>query len=106
MAWIVLVLAALFEIGGAISIKYSEGYTRLVPTLAAIVTMTLSMGLLGLAVRTLPIGTGYAVWTGLGTAGAALLGVVLFGESMDFVRLACIGLIIIGIIGLKLASPA
>ncbi len=104
MAWIILVLAGLFEVGWAVGLKYTEGFTRLWPSLAAAAAMVVSLTLLGLALRILPLGTAYAIWTGIGTVGTALLGIWLFGEPADALRLACIALIIAGIIGLKLVS--
>jgi quaternary ammonium compound-resistance protein SugE len=104
MAWFVLVVAGLFEIGWAVGLKYTDGFTRLWPTLGTIVSMIVSLGLLGLALRTLPLGTAYAIWTGVGTVGTALLGMALFHEAADPVRLACIGLIVAEIIGLKLVA--
>jgi quaternary ammonium compound-resistance protein SugE len=104
MVWLLLIIAGLFEVGWAIGLKYTEGFTRLWPSVWTVAAMIVSVYLLAVAVRTLPIGTGYAVWTGIGAAGTALLGIVLFGESADAVRLASIGLIIAGIIGLKIAS--
>ncbi|HEV7274837.1 MAG TPA: quaternary ammonium compound efflux SMR transporter SugE [Devosiaceae bacterium] len=101
MAWIYLFFAGLLEIGWAIGLKYTEGFTRLVPTLLTGLSMLLSLGLLGLALRTLPVGTGYAVWTGIGTVGTAILGIVLFAEPATALRLACIGLIVAGIAGLR-----
>ena len=105
MAWLVLFAAGLFEIGWAVGLKYTEGFTRLGPTLATAASMVVSLGLLGLALRSLPLGTAYAVWTGVGTVGTALLGMALFDESADPIRLACIGLILAGIVGLKLVTP-
>jgi quaternary ammonium compound-resistance protein SugE len=105
MAWLILAVAGLFEIGWAVGLKYTEGFTRLGPTLWTAASMVVSLGLLGLALRTLPVGTAYAVWTGVGTIGTALLGIALFGESTDPIRLACIGLILAGIVGLKLVTP-
>jgi quaternary ammonium compound-resistance protein SugE len=105
MAWLLLTVAGLFEIGWAIGLKYTAGFTRLWPTLGTVISMIISLGLLGLALRTLPVGTAYAVWTGVGTIGTALLGIALFGESADLIRLACIGLILAGIVGLKLVTP-
>ena len=105
MAWLMLTVAGLFEIGWAIGLKYTEGFTRFWPTLGTVASMIVSLGLLGLALRTLPVGTAYAVWTGVGTIGTALLGIALFNESADLLRLACIGLIVAGIIGLKLVTP-
>ena len=105
MAWVVLIVAGLFEIGWAIGLKYTEGFTRLVPTLATAAAMVVSLGLLGIALKTLPVGTAYAVWTGVGSVGTALLGILLFGESTSALRLACIGLIVAGIVGLKFVTP-
>ncbi|HYW11079.1 MAG TPA: quaternary ammonium compound efflux SMR transporter SugE [Longimicrobium sp.] len=102
MAWVVLFVAGLFEIGWAVGLKYTEGFTRLWPTVGSVVSMIVSLGLLGVALRTLPLGTAYAVWTGVGTIGTVLLGIALFGESASAMRLACVGLILAGIVGLKL----
>lgn len=105
MAWIYLFAAGLFEIGWAVGMKYTHGFTRLVPTMLTIASMAISLGLLGLALKTLPLGTAYAIWTGIGTIGTVVLGIVLFAEPAEAVRLACIGLIVAGILGLKLVSP-
>ena len=104
MAWVLLSVAGLFEVGWAIGLKYTEGFTRRVPSVLTIASMAVSMLLLGLALRTLPVGTAYAVWTGIGTVGTALLGIYLFGEPATALRLACIGLIVVGIFGLKLVA--
>ena len=104
MAWTYLFIAGLLEIGWAIGLKYTEGFTRLVPTVLTVASMTASVALLGLALRELPVGTGYAVWTGIGAVGTAILGIALFGEAATVARLASIGLILAGIAGLKLAS--
>jgi len=104
MAWGILFVAGLFEIGWAVGLKYTEGFTRFWPTAATAAALVISMGLLGVAVRTLPLGTAYAVWTGIGTTGTALLGILLFREPATVARLLCIGLIVAGIIGLKLVS--
>lgn len=104
MAWVYLFIAGLFEIGWAIGLKYTQGFTRLVPTALTLASMVVSLGLLGLALRSLPVGTAYAVWTGIGTVGTAALGIILFGEAATALRLACIGLIVAGIIGLKLVA--
>ncbi len=104
MAWIMLFFAGLFEVGWAIGLKYTEGFTRLVPSLLTLASMIVSLGLLGLALKTLPVGTAYAVWTGIGTVGTALLGIWLLGEPATALRLACIGLIVAGIVGLKLVA--
>ncbi len=106
MAWILLFLAGLAEIGWAVGLKYTAGFTRLMPSLLTIGAMIVSLALLGLALKSLPLGTAYAIWTGIGTVGTALLGIWLFGESADWLRLGCIGLIVAGIIGLKLAASA
>ena len=104
VAWGLLLVAGLFEVGWAVGLKYTDGFTRLVPTIATAVALVASMALLGLAVRTLPLGTAYAVWTGIGTVGTAVLGMALFGEPASAPRLACIGLIVAGIVGLKLVT--
>jgi quaternary ammonium compound-resistance protein SugE len=104
MAWVYLAVAGLLEVGWAIGLKYTEGFTRLMPSVMTVGAMVLSVVLLGLALRDLPVGTGYAVWTGIGTVGTALLGIYLFGDAATAVRLACIGLIVAGIAGLKLVS--
>ena len=105
MAWLILFLAGLFEIGWAVGLKYTDGFTRVWPTLGTVAAMIISLGLLGLALRTLPLGTAYAIWTGVGTVGTAVLGMALFQEGADPIRLGCIGLIVAGIVGLKLVSP-
>lgn len=105
MAWFILLIAGLFEIGWAVGLKYTEGFSRLVPSVLTVAAMIISLALLGLALKTLPVGTGYAVWTGVGAVGTAILGIVLLGKSMEPMRLASIGLIVAGIVGLKLASP-
>jgi quaternary ammonium compound-resistance protein SugE len=104
MAWIYLTVAGLFEIGWAIGLKYTDGFTRLLPSLWTLVSMVLSIVLLGLALRTLPVGTAYAVWTGIGAVGTAALGIYLFAEPATVARLLCIGLILSGIVGLKLVT--
>jgi quaternary ammonium compound-resistance protein SugE len=104
MAWILLFIAGLLEVGWAVGLKYTEGFTRLWPSVATVSAMISSMGLLGLAVRTLPLGTAYAVWTGIGTVGTVVVGMLLFGEPRSLVRLACVSFIILGIIGLKLVT--
>lgn len=101
MNWILLIIAGLLEVGWAIGLKYSEGFTRLWPSVFTVVTMALSVFLLAAAMRSLPVGTAYAVWTGIGAVGTVILGIVLFGESASFARLVCVGLIIAGIAGLK-----
>jgi quaternary ammonium compound-resistance protein SugE len=106
MAWIYLVLAGLFEIGWAIGLKYSAGFTRLWPSVGTLAAMAVSVVLLALAAKTLPIGTAYAVWTGIGAIGAVVLGIVLFGDPATPLRLACVGLILLGVVGLKLVGGA
>lgn len=106
MAWFILFLAGVFEIGWAIGLKYTEGFTRLWPTVGTVAAMVVSIGLLGLALRTLPIGTAYAIWTGIGAVGTVVLGIVLFGESAALSRLLCVALIVAGIVGLKLVTPS
>lgn len=104
-AWIMLAVAGLVEIAWAIGLKYTEGFTRLVPSALTLAAMAISMYMLALAARVLPIGTAYAVWTGIGAVGAALLGIMLFHESANLTRLLCIVLIVAGIVGLKLSTP-
>ena len=105
MPWIILVIAGLFEIGWAIGLKYTEGFTRLWPSVGTVASMLISVGLLGLAMRDLPVvGTAYAVWTGIGAVGTVILGIVLMGDPANAPRLVCVGLILAGIIGLKLTS--
>ena len=105
MAWLVLFLAGLLEVGWAVGLKYTEGFTRPLPTVLTVASMAASLFLLGISLKSLPLGTAYAIWTGIGTLGTAALGIALLGEPMSFPRLACIALIVIGIVGLKLASP-
>ena len=104
MSWFVLVIAGLFEIGWAVGLKYTEGFTRLWPTVGTVAAMAISVGLLGLAMKELPIGTAYAVWTGIGAIGTVILGIVLFGDSATTGRLVCVALIFSGIVGLKVIS--
>jgi quaternary ammonium compound-resistance protein SugE len=104
MAWIILFIAGLFEVAWAIGLKYSSGFTKLWPSVFTIVTMVTSMGLLSFSVKSLPVGTAYAVWTGIGAVGTAILGIFLFNESKEFLRLFFIILIIAGIAGLKFYS--
>jgi quaternary ammonium compound-resistance protein SugE len=106
MTWVILFVAGLFEIGWAVGLKYTDGFTRLWPTVGTAVALIASMSLLGLALRTLPLGTAYAVWTGIGSVGTAVLGILLFREPATAIRLTCIGLIVVGIVGLKLAGGA
>lgn len=105
MAWAYLFLAGLFEIGWAIGLKYSQGFTRFWPSVATAVAMAVSLALLGVALRTLPLGTAYAVWTGIGAMGTLFFGIVLFGEPATAGRLCCAGLILAGIVGLKILAP-
>ena len=104
MAWTILFVAGLMEIGWAIGLKYTEGFTKLLPSVLTLACMLSSIVLLGLAVKTLPIGTAYAVWTGIGAVGTAMLGIILFGEPATALRLSSIGLIVAGIVGLKLVT--
>lgn len=104
MPWILLTLAGLFEIGWAIGLKYTDGFTKLVPTVLTAGSMLVSIVLLGLAVKTLPMGTAYAIWTGIGTVGTVILGIVLFAEPVTAMRLGCIALIVTGILGLKFVA--
>ena len=104
MAWFYLLLAGFFEVGWAIGLKYTDGFSRLLPSLLTVAAMALSLALLGLALKSLPVGTAYAVWTGVGAVGTAVLGIILFSEPATVLRLTCIGLIVCGIVGLKFAS--
>ena len=104
MAWTILFIAGLMEIGWAIGLKYTEGFTKLIPSVLTLASMTASVVLLGIALKTIPVGTGYAVWTGIGSVGTAILGIYLFGDPATALRLACIGLIITGIVGLKFVT--
>ncbi|MBK8184065.1 MAG: quaternary ammonium compound efflux SMR transporter SugE [Candidatus Competibacteraceae bacterium] len=106
MAWIILVVAGLFEIGWAIGLKYTVGFTRFWPSVATIAAMVISLGLLGVAMKSIPVGTSYAIWVGVGAVGTAALGMLLFGEPANLARLISLGLIVAGIVGLKLATPA
>jgi quaternary ammonium compound-resistance protein SugE len=105
MVWIILVIAGLFEVGWVIGLKYTDGFTRLWPSVWTVLAMIISLWLLGIAVKSLPVGTAYAIWVGVGAVGTVVLGIVLFGEPADAARLISIGLIIVGIVGLKLATP-
>lgn len=104
MPWIYLFVAGLFEIGFALGLKYSEGFTRLWPSVFTVVFAGISLWLLTQALRTIPVGTGYAIWTGIGALGVAVLGIILFNDSASWPRLMCIGLIVSGVVGLKLVS--
>ena len=104
MAWLLLFIAGLLEVGWAVGLKYTEGFTRLVPSVLTLTSMAASVGMLALALKDLPMGTAYAVWTGIGAVGTAALGIYLFGDPATVARIACIGLIVAGIAGLKLVS--
>ncbi|HET6552711.1 MAG TPA: quaternary ammonium compound efflux SMR transporter SugE [Dyella sp.] len=106
MPWFYLALAGLFEVVWAVGLKYTEGFSRLWPSVITLAAMTASIILLAMAVKTLPIGTAYAIWTGIGAVGAVFLGIVLFGDSASPLRLACVGLVVLGMVGLKLTSGA
>jgi quaternary ammonium compound-resistance protein SugE len=105
MSWILLIVAGLLEVGWAIGLKYTEGFTRLWPSIGTALAMIVSLALLGVAMKSLPVGTAYAVWVGVGAVGTVVLGIVLFGEPASALRVASIGLIVAGIVGLKLATP-
>ena len=105
MKWLMLIIAGLLEMGWAIGLKYSEGFTKLVPSIFTIMGMIASFYFLSLALKSLPLGTAYAIWTGIGTVGTVTLGIILFKEPIDITRLICIGFIVIGIVGLKVVSP-
>jgi quaternary ammonium compound-resistance protein SugE len=105
MAWIILVTAGLLEVGWAIGLKYTEGFTRLWPTVGTLLAMILSMWLLGLATKSLPVGTAYTVWVGIGAVGTVVLGIALLGESASVARVVSVALIVVGVVGLKLATP-
>lgn len=104
-AWLVLVVAGLCEVGWAVGLKYTDGFSRLWPSAATLAAMVVSVVLLGWSLKVLPLGTAYAVWTGIGAVGTAILGIFLFGESRETLRFVCIGLIVAGIVGLKLLTP-
>lgn len=106
MHWVILVTAGLFEVGWAIGLKYTEGFTRLWPTIWTVLAMIISLWLLGVSMKSLPVGTAYSIWVGVGSVGTVILGIVLFGEPVNTARLISVALIIAGIIGLKLATPA
>ena len=105
MAWSILVVAGLFEVGWAIGLKYTEGFSRLWPTVGTVLSAVISLWLLGIAMRGLPVGTAYSVWVGVGAVGTVLLGIVLFGEPANMARLLSVALIIAGIVGLRLTTP-
>ncbi|MGH8440031.1 MAG: quaternary ammonium compound efflux SMR transporter SugE [Pseudomonas sp.] len=104
MSWIILFFAGLFEVGWAVGLKYTDGFTRPLPTVLTVAAMAVSLGLLGLAMKELPLGTAYAIWTGVGAVGTVIAGIILFGESMALVRLASVALIVTGLIGLKVSA--
>jgi quaternary ammonium compound-resistance protein SugE len=104
MSWIILFFAGLFEVGWAVGLKYTDGFTRPLPTVLTVAAMAVSLGLLGLAVKELPLGTAYAIWTGVGAVGTVIAGIILFGESMALVRLLSVALIVAGLIGLKVSA--
>ncbi|BBT15623.1 quaternary ammonium compound efflux SMR transporter SugE [Metapseudomonas otitidis] len=104
MSWIILFFAGLFEVGWAVGLKYTEGFTRPLPTALTVLAMAISLGLLGLAMKQLPLGTAYAIWTGIGAVGTVIAGVILFGESVALMRLGSVALIICGLIGLKMST--
>ena len=105
MAWTILIIAGLFEVCWAIGLKYTEGFTRLWPSVWTVLSMIVSLWLLGVAMKSLPVGTAYAIWVGVGAVGTAILGIILLGESASVLRLISLGLIVAGIVGLKLATP-
>ncbi|WP_342650844.1 quaternary ammonium compound efflux SMR transporter SugE [Pseudomonas sp. REB1044] len=104
MSWIILFFAGLFEVGWAVGLKYTDGFTRPLPTALTVAAMAASLGLLGLAMKELPLGTAYAIWTGVGAVGTVIAGIILFGESMALVRLVSVALIVAGLIGLKVSA--
>ncbi len=104
MKWFLLIIAGLFEVGWAIGLKYSQGFTKLMPSVLTIIGMIASFYFLSLALKSLPLGTAYAIWTGIGTIGTVVFGILLFKEPIDIIRLVCIGFIVAGIVGLKLVS--
>ncbi len=104
MSWIILLFAGLFEVGWAVGLKYTDGFSRPLPTALTIAAMAVSLGLLGLAMKELPLGTAYAIWTGVGAVGTVIAGIILFGESMALFRLASVALIIAGLVGLKISA--
>ena len=104
MSWIILFFAGLFEVGWAVGLKYTDGFSRPLPTALTIAAMAISLGLLGLAMKELPLGTAYAIWTGVGAVGTVIAGIILFGESMALFRLASVALINAGLVGLKISA--
>lgn len=105
MPWIILVLAGLFEVGWAIGLKYTDGFSKLWPTVGTVAAMAISLGLLGIAMKSLPVGTAYAIWVGVGAVGTVILGIVLFQELLNALRVISVALIVAGLVGLKLATP-
>lgn len=105
MPWIILVLAGLFEVGWAIGLKYTDGFSKLWPTVGTVAAMAISLGLLGIAMKSLPVGTAYAIWVGVGAVGTVILGIVLFQEPLNALRVISVALIVAGLVGLKLATP-
>lgn len=106
MSWVILTIAGIFEIGWAIGLKYTEGFTKFWPTVGTVLSMVVSLWLLGIAMKSLPVGTAYAVWVGVGAVGTVILGIVLLGEPANIARLVSVAFIVAGIIGLKLATPS
>ena len=106
MNWLILVVAGLFEVGWAIGLKYTDGFTRLWPSVGTVLAMVISVVLLGIAMKTLPVGTAYAVWVGIGAVGTAILGIVLLGDAANAGRIISLALIVAGVVGLKLSTPA
>ncbi|AEJ11923.1 MULTISPECIES: quaternary ammonium compound efflux SMR transporter SugE [Pseudomonas] len=104
MSWIILFFAGLFEVGWAVGLKYTDGFSKPLPTILTVAAMAISLGLLGLAMKELPLGTAYAIWTGVGAVGTVIAGIILFGESMALVRLVSVALIITGLVGLKVSA--
>ncbi|AGZ34044.1 quaternary ammonium compound-resistance protein SugE [Pseudomonas sp. SWI6] len=104
MSWIILFFAGLFEVGWAVGLKYTDGFSKPLPTVLTVAAMAISLGLLGLAMKELPLGTAYAIWTGVGAVGTVIAGIILFGESMALVRLASVALIVTGLVGLKVSA--
>ncbi|HBZ94094.1 MAG TPA: quaternary ammonium compound-resistance protein SugE [Pseudomonas sp.] len=103
MSWIILFFAGLFEVGWAVGLKYTDGFSKPLPTALTVAAMAISLGLLGLAMKELPLGTAYAIWTGVGAVGTVIAGIILFGESMALLRLASVAMIVCGLVGLKLS---
>ncbi|HAB02203.1 MAG TPA: quaternary ammonium compound-resistance protein SugE [Pseudomonas sp.] len=104
MSWIILFFAGLFEVGWAVGLKYTDGFSKPLPTVLTVAAMAISLGLLGLAMKELPLGTAYAIWTGVGAVGTVIAGIILFGESMALVRLVSLALIVTGLVGLKISA--